>query len=228
MAKIKCLRTYRRPRIGTLGTFAQNVADGIFNNPLLFAVPPMTLPIFQAIINNYLTTWAAYSVGGIAQQGAYRTAQTALITALDTLALFVDETADGLESTITTSGFLPTKGTPSIGPEPTQLQDIVLTRGVTRTIIAECENQDAAAVYICILTEGAPLPPNFTLNDAGQMTINGGSSSPSPSSGIIDFSKGRRKTFINLTVGVNYYFVFFVINARGVGPMSLPVSILCA
>jgi len=45
--------------------------------------------------------------------------------------------------------------------------------------------------------------------------------------GIIDFSKGRRKKFINLRPGTTYFFTQFVINARGVGSMSDPVSIVC-
>jgi len=228
MAKIRVLLNFHRPKVGTLSTLAQTILDDLFGNPLLFPMPPIPAAGFETVLDTYRVTWAAYSVGGKAQQGAYRDAETALIAALDTLADYVSLTADGLETTITTSGFTPTKGSHSIGPNPTQPQNVELSRGVTRVLNAECESQDAALVYICIMTEGAPLPPTFTLNEVGQMAINGTSPAPSPTGGVIDFSNNRKKTFINLTVGVHYYFVFFVINARGVGSMSLPVSILCA
>lgn len=227
MSKIKCSVRYHKTKNGTLSSFGVGVRDGIFNNPGLFPAPTITIAIFQVLIDNYVNAWSAYEHGGPAQKGAYDAATDALMAALDTLALYVDSVANGFGPTIATAGYTPTKGTSNVSPEPTQLENIKMIRIASGELQCESEKQDFAICYIGILTADAPLPAVFVLSDSGQLTINGSDPGPGPSTGIIDFSKGRRKKFINLTPGTTYFFTQFVINARGVGSMSDPKSIVC-
>lgn len=228
MEMIRCSLIFHKARVGELSNPAVTVRDGIFDNPALFVTPPIAQPVYQSLVDTYINTYAAYSVGGSAQQGAYRTASIALEQGMDTMADYVNEIADGDANIITTAGFIATKGSGGLAPEPEQLQDIELARGSTGQILAECEKQDYASVYICILSENAPLPPDFSLSDSGQMTMNP-NYTPGPNAfrGIIDFGKSRKKKFTGLMPGNTYYVVFFVINTRGVSAMSTPVSIIC-
>ena len=165
-------------------------------------------------------------VGG-AQKPAYQASKAALLSAMDDQADYVDSIANGDPNKIILGGFVPTKGTKSEVPTPTELFAIRIWRGAAGVLIAECEAQPYVETFICVLSAGAPLPPNVYLNlEAGQLMFNGGPT-PGPTAGRIDCNPSRRKEFTNLTPGVIYYVTFFGVNASGVGPLSVPVGLLC-
>lgn len=221
----------------TFDTFAVGVRDGIFGNPTEFATPPLTQSAFQTLIDDYINKRAAYKQGGKAQKGPYQTARTALMGTLDTLADYVDELADGNEDLILLSGFVPTKAgdtEPAVPAVPTVKE---LERGPTRELFAECNTVTGAEYYGCILVQGQPLPPAVSMNGLGQLiavALNDDNPHPNeykPVNGsivvAIDFTKGRRKHFVGLQKGVDYYFYFFAANATGVSALSEPQVVMC-
>jgi hypothetical protein len=227
MKKIRCSLAYHRSKRDFLTVFATGVRDGIFNNIAIFPLPPLMLTAFQLLIDDYVNKLSAYENGGSAQKGAYLAALEALMNALDSLSAYVNTVADGDANIITTAGFVPTKGTSSTAPAPAQLLNINLNRGATGELMAECEKQNYVDAYICIMTKDNTLPTDIIISAAGQMSIGPSTIPGGPSAGTIDFTKTRRKKFIGLTPGSRYYFVFFGINASGVGTLSDPVSIVC-
>ncbi|MCF8278592.1 MAG: hypothetical protein K9J17_17825 [Flavobacteriales bacterium] len=158
---------------------------------------------------------------------------------LDQLSEYVDTVADGDENIIVLSQFVPTKGSASDQPSPTQLNGIVISHPSSGVLQVECGKQDQVQSYICIITAGAPIPSSFNINEAGQLFI-GPSTVPgntetgtgpvtgtNPFAAILDFNPSRKKTIIGLTPGTTYYFVFIGINASGVSQFSTPVAAIC-
>lgn len=241
MPQIRCSLSFHYIKVSEFDTFAIRVRDGIFNNPLVFIMPPMTLLAFQALIDTYTNARATYKAGGSAQKPAYMQARANLMAAFDTLSAYVDSVANGNDSVIILSQFVPTKGTASGVPAPTQLSGVVITHPSTGVLEVECGKQDQVTSYICIVTAGAPMPPTLNINEAGQLVI-GQSIIPTPSNpsepgrgtnptapfaAVIDFKPNRRKTIYGLTPGTVYYFVFIGTNANGVSQFSTPVAAVC-
>lgn len=216
-------------------TFAVNIRDGIFGNPTEFATPPVTQTSLQTLIDDYINKRAAYKDGGKAQKGQYLAARAALMAALDLLAAYVNEVANGNADLIWMSGFVPTKAVNSEAPIPGTPQLRELERGATRELFAECRPVNYADYYGCILMQGMPLPPNVSLNGSGQL-VAVATESPAPEGyrpvngsivAAFDLTKGRRKHFVGLEKGVDYYFYFYAVNATGVSPLSEPYTIMC-
>jgi hypothetical protein len=228
MAKIKCKRSvYLTAKAGKLNVDASNVKQGMFVlHPLVFPTPPISEAILMALIITYNDAYSAYEKGGANQKGAYEAAKTALLNALDQLAIYVDSVADGDPNIITNAGFVATKGIYSKAPAPTQLLNIRLTRGAAGELFAWCEQQDYVDTYLCVLTAMAPLPPSMVINAGGQLFM-GNSAGTMPHSGFIDMNKNRRKKFVGLNSGMIYYVTFIAVNAQGVSQMSVPVALLC-
>jgi hypothetical protein len=169
------------------------------------------------------------------KKGPYLAAKKDLMNALDQTADYVDDIALGDANIITLAGYAPTKGTSSSAPDPSQLTTVKLSRGVSGTLVSECENQTVIDDYICIMTTGEPLPKDVIISSAGQLMISPTEKPSTENAPLVadtpvttlDFTKGRKKKFISLTPGTTYYFYFFGINAAGVGPLSTAVSIVC-
>ncbi len=232
MTKIRCkVSAYHYLPLGTLDTPAVAVKTGIFSDPVQFPTPPITGLAFQGFIDNYVTTFGILESGNFAQRGNFNLANIALTQAMDTLAEYVDEIADGDVNIITNSGFVPTKGTPSLAPAPVIIDTVKITRGNTGQLLVECKKQPYVSSYICILTPNEPTPANMIIVD-GQLVLENDNGTTAPlatvaPAAIIDFKKTRKKKFIGLTPGTIYYATMFGINGRGVGDLSEPVSQMC-
>lgn len=236
MTLVRCLRSYKRLPIKDMPDFASAVEDGIYDNPTVFAAPPLLQADFQALIDAYVAKRGTYVAGGTAQKPAWEAARTALIDGLDTTADYVDTLVNGNENIVILAGYKPTKTVISSVTKPTKIQGVSLTRNdVSGVLIADCKAQDGINSYVCILTEGAPLPDNITISNTGQIRVQellaGSGSDAGSTSGITavyaDFNQSRKKEFEGLTPLQTYYCVFFGINAGGVGALSDPVSIIC-
>lgn len=232
MATPKCSLSFHRISVDLLASFASNVSSNIFGNAGVFATPPVAQPVFEAQIGTYSTARNAYTNGGSNQKAPYEEAKDTLMDTLDQNAAYVDSVANGDPNVIMLAGYTPTKATGSDVPEPEQPTQVDLSRGSTGVLKAECNVQRYAESYVCLMTEGAPPPSNIMVNAAGQIVMNSGlnpdgTPTTEPTSLVLDLNKSRKKEFMGLTPGTTYYFVFIVINASGVGPMSDVRSIMC-
>jgi hypothetical protein len=217
---IKCSRTaYTTAKAGTLNTPAQAVVTGITEHAALFPMVPVPPAIFGSLISTYSTTYSAYKSGGMAQKPAFEQAKTALLDAMNSTATYVDSVAQGDANIIMFAGFVPTKGTASSAPAPVPATGLRAWRGATGELYFECDNQDVADAYGAIVTEGAPLPADISMNSSGQIIVSDSERmipSPPPAGGgqpeppqltttfatmssmnitmvAFDFSKARRK-----------------------------------
>lgn len=225
--KIRCRLNFHNMRNDLLDVFAIGVRDGIYNNVIVFAMPPLAQPMFQALIDAYLNTYGAYKQGGLAQKGPFLAAKTALINGLDQFAEYVNPIANNDANIVTLAGFVPTKGSSSTVNPPGQPTGIVVKRGISGELLAECPKITTVIFYGALLIADNPLPDNIMINEAGQIIVDGTdnpSPSPSPSPGssyyVLDMNKSRKKKFTGLTKGRMYYIYFYAANAGGVSPLS--------
>jgi len=242
MTVIKCLLSFKKLPIAERPIFATGIKDGIYGNPTIFMAPPITAAIFEGLINNFTAKRGLYENGGSAQQPAWNAANTALIDALVETATYVNTLVNGDENVVILAGYKPSKSHSSEVAKPLKIQGVTLKRDadeVSGTLIADCTAQVGVKTYVCILTEGAPLPSNVKINTAGQLVVESSSPIPTPGSPspipqpiqmertIIDFNQNRRKEFTALTPLMTYYATFFGINGGGVGSMSDAQSVVC-
>ncbi len=227
---IRCKLVYHTLKRDLIETFANIVKNGIFGNPLIFVMPPMTEALFQALLTDFINKLSAHKAGGTAQLGPYKEAKKALMAALDTLAVYVNTVALGNPNTIILAGFTPTKSNLTPISAPLQPTGATLTRGGAGELLADCAVVSGADSYSTILTADEELPAWVTMNGLGQLIINdneaaaGAAIAQAALRGIIDLNKNRKKTFINLTVGTTYYLYYWATNAGGVSPLSVVVS----
>ncbi len=231
MVKIRCKLSYHSLRTNPIKVFAVGVRDGVFNNNPPFIAPTTTLAALQLLIDAYSGKYDAFKLH-TASQSEVDEARDLLMAELDTLREYVDTVANGNATTIALGGFVPTKGSTSSVVAPVQPSGITLVRGIQGELVAECAAITDADSYGAVLTS-EPLPVWFVIDGFGQVVIEQGATpgpippaAPSPGSigGILDLTKGRKKKFSNLQVGVTYYVYFWAMNAAGVSPLSNAVS----
>ncbi len=231
--KVRSSFAYHSIKPDLLTSFAIGVRDGIFNNPTIYNTPPITIIIFQGLIDAYTNARAAYKQGGLAQKGDYELAQTALMNALDQLAGYVTGVAQGNPALITEGGFVPTKGNKTQVVAPLQPTGVTLTRGLPGELYADCDAATGVDSTGGILIAESELPEGMGINELGQIVVtdmgpSGPGSGPTPGPGSIrfiqDLNKNRRKKFTGLQIGTTYYLYMWAMNAGGVSPLSVGVS----
>ncbi len=229
-----CSLSYHESGPNELETFAHSISTGIYGNSGTFASPPVaTKTAFDAVVETYHEKYEAYKNGGKDQKGAYSTARTALIAQLDTTAVYVDELPGVNDDMIQLAGYVPTKKGESQAVTPAVPSVIKITRGVTTQLLPECAAVAGATFYGCICVAGQPLPAGLTMNANGQLVVapdNSNPNPPAPPKGvvlIIDVNKARKKKFIDLTKGVDYYFYFYAGNSAGVSALSEVQVLMC-
>lgn len=234
MTVIRCLRSYRRLPIDEKPDFAEGVKIGVYGNPTAFPVPPIVDTDFQALIDEYNAKRGLYVNGGKAQEAAWKYAEANLIAGLDTTADYVDTLVNGNENMVILAGYKPTKTTASVVTKPSIIEGVVLNRGkASGTIVADCKAQKGVNAYICILTQGAPLPDNVVVSGSGQINIQITTTdgTAAVTDGIaavhMDLNQNRRKEFLNMVPMQTYYCAYIGINAGGVGSISTSASIVC-
>lgn len=237
MSQIHCNKEYHRTSNPELKIFADGVRNGYYGNNPPFTVLPLPLPAFQALIEDYENKLSDYENGGETQKGPFLLAKTALIDALDLLATETDKVANGDSELIILAGFEPTK-TKGETVKPGQTT-VTVKRGIANELISTCALLEGAKHYGCIVTEGAPLPEDIVIDGNGRIVWATSSSPtpmpPSPTPGpvtsptrvFLDFTAQREKHFTDLIHDVTYYFYYYAVNAKGVGPLSEVVSMVC-
>lgn len=219
-----------------LKTFADGIVTGFYGNNPPFTIQPLTQVAFQTLIDDYEDKLSDYENGGDDQKGPFLLAKAALIDALDLIAAETDKVADANAATIILAGFEPTKERGET-VKPGQ-GTVTVKRGIAGELIATCAQVDGAKHYGCIMAEGAPLPEWLIIDGNGRIVVDMNEPSPSPMPGPtpgpgspvsvqLDFTDQRVKHFLNLKHDVTYYFYFYAVNAKGVGPLSEVVSMVC-
>ena len=229
--KIHCKRSYHNLIYDNINDFAVGVADGIYGNAGTFITPTLGELFFRGLITDFVNKKGSYESGNVPRT-VFITAKDNLMEGLDTNADYVDSVAQGNTNTVTLGGYEATKGNSSAVNPPVQPTGIIITRGISGELLAECAKMDKVVYYGAILIADHLLPDNIIINAAGQIVVNETTPSPaaaaipSPTPGpsgsfiILDFNKIRKKKFTNLTKGRTYYIYFYAGNAGGISPLS--------
>jgi hypothetical protein len=219
-----CTFGYHQYGTSTLDTFSSQVSNGIYTNAQPFANPIITASAFSTIQQAFSTAAADYATYGAVKKTTFTNARKTLIDTLDLLADYVDSIAQGDESVIILSGYVPSA---SISQSNIPLDRIdafsVKRTNIDAEIAVEIQaiNHHGTVNYFCICSEGSPLP-NPILVD-GQLVLENISNKVR-----YDFMKSRKKIFKSLQPGVVYYFYVFACNTVSVSPLSDVKSIMAA
>ncbi len=152
---------------------------------------------------------------------------------LDSIADYINDLSGLTPEIIEMGGYTPTKTTGSAVNAPATPPGAILSRGVSGQLFAEVSKVAEAENYGCILFAQEPLDTESVTFDKGQFIINSGAdpaamaAAPRNIVAIIDVTKGRKKQFINLQPGTEYFFYFYATNSGGASQLSEVRSIIC-
>jgi hypothetical protein len=226
--KPHCSVDYHEFNGADLETQGHKVSNGIYGNPGTFASPPMTKTVFDQLVEDVHTTYEAYIHGGADQKGAYMTARSALIAALDSMAKYVDGLTGVNEDMIVLAGFTPTKTgqTKAVVPVAPELDMNTIDTKTKGWLKFSCRHVTGAEFYGCIVLE-QPLSDNVSFI-FGQVSLSAPfGPGPVPFNVRMVVTKGRYKEVPGLTSGREYWVYFYAGNSAGVSPLSNGVSIIC-
>lgn len=224
MSITHCTFGYHQYGTSALDTFANQVYNGIYNNPTSFVTPPIEKSGFESMQNDFSIAAADYATYGAVKKTHFTTARKKIIDALDLTADYVDSVANGDESLIILSGFMPSITTPQGNIPLTRIEMFLVKRtGVEGEIAVEIPviKAHGSINYYCICSEGVPLV-NPTMVD-GQLVMDNVAQKIR-----YDFSKSRKKIFKNLTITSTYYFYVFASNTVSVAPISEAKNLMAA
>ena len=230
-----CSLNYHHFKFPEIETFAHGVSTGIYSHKPPFDSPPLSKADFDNLVDAYHKTYEAYKNGGKSQKGDFLIAKTNLFAALDTTANYVDNIANVDADMITLAGYTPTKTGDTKAVTPAVPTGVVITRGVTSELLAECGAVHGATFCGCIMVAGGPLPSGVAMNGAGQLiAVNQkDNSNLNPNANqnaivvAIDLTKSRKKQFNGLVKGVEYFFYFYAGNTAGISQLSEVQSLMC-
>ena len=233
MRDLRCRINYHNYGIAVVPVFAGGVKTGVYTNTTEFPTPPITETQLNTLINNYNATYEEYKNGGKLKKPFFTEAKKALMNGLDDIANYINGLSGLTPEIIEKGGYVPTKTVITGGNAPDTPQGAILSRGISGRLFAEVPKVNEAENYGCIVFVGSPLEADSVTFTNGQLIATEGphpTPMPSPASNvavIIDVTKGRKKQFINLQRGTEYFFYFYAANANGVSGLSEVRSIIC-
>jgi len=203
----------------TLENFSAGVMIGIYANVAAFATPTITKAAYTALFNDYVAKRKTRDAGGKADNMAYKVSRTALITALNTLADYVNSIAQGAIDCIKLAGYQASNDPSRLVPD----KDPIAQEGVTlyrekKTVgqlTSDCGKLANGSHSLAILCEANPLPEGTTL-------VNGILVFPTAITFKIslDLNMQKKRVWTGLTAGVVYYCYYIVINSHGASGLS--------
>ena len=224
MSTAHCTLGYHSYSTSELDTFSNQVGNGIYTNATVFVNPTVTHAILTTHQQAFSTAAAEYASYGAIKKTAFVTTRKVLIDTLDLLADYVNSVANGDESLILLSGYIPS-ATAAQKNIPVEKINAFIAKRTENTgeIMVEIPaiNNRGVVNYFCICTETAPL--------AGPILIDGQLKLEAMDAKVrYDFTKSRKKYFKTLTPGVTYYFYVFASNTVSVSPLSDMRSVMAA
>ncbi|MCG3166158.1 MAG: hypothetical protein POELPBGB_01934 [Bacteroidia bacterium] len=221
MNKVKVsVNHYHKLAYSKLGVFVTGVKAGIYNHPETFSDTPFSEEEVSDTLKNYTKTYDGYK-NRLVSKGSFKSACSALIKMLDTLAVYVNETAEGDYTILILSGFKPTQSSISSWLPPLQPEVKVWRSIELGEVYAESNKLVNAIYYGCVVFKNS-VPEKIMIKPGGKLEF-----SNNENFVCIDITKSRSKKFINLTPEVMYYFYFYAANANGVSLLSEVKSIKC-
>lgn len=215
-----CSVNYHRLGGPELEVFSHGVGEGIYSNNPPFSAPPIAEADFKNLADVYSDKYDKYKNGGKNQKGAYLTARTNLMVALDDTAEYVDGQTGLNADMIILAGYTPTKTGESKAVVPAAPVADKVSRGAKGVIEALCKAVVGADYYGAFILD-KPWDGTLIFFD-GQIMLNG-------YNGTLRHvvTKGRKKIISNLQSKSEYWVYFYAGNVAGVSQLSVGVSEVC-
>lgn len=217
----RCRLNYHRFKKTRLHHFCNEIENGIYSNPTVFVAPTLSAAEFNTTKETFFTAKADYDLYGITEKVNYWNARKAMFTALDKLAVYVNDTADGNVSTIALSGFTPTIAEPQKNGTLEKIDFFQIKHtNVSGELLIEIPAilNKGMIYYTCLCIKSTTEPVVTLLN--GQLKFES-----SEINLLIDSNKSRKKKFAQLLPGQRYHFYVYATNTVSVSPISEVKSI---
>ncbi len=232
MRDLRCRINYHNYGIAVVPVFAGGVKTGVYTNTSEFSAPPITESQLNTLIGNYNTTYEEYKNGGKLKKPFFTEAKKALMNGLDSIADYINGLSGLTPEIIEMGGYTPTKTIDSVVNPPAIPQGAMLSRGAIGQLFAEVPKVVGAETYGCIVFAGLPIMDSLTFANGQFIASEDKDPAAKADKGsnvivVIDVTKGRKKQFINLQPGTEYFFYFYAGNASGVSLLSEVRSIIC-
>ncbi len=214
---------------GELGRVAQDVSKSIYelNVGTFKGIKPVTQVLFDAAIVTFSSARTTYKLGGLTNKKPFIDAYDVLIGMMIELAPYVNGIADGDEDIFKLSMLPYTTGANETG---LIIESGVLPSGLTYKVgttgkaHVSCAFYGISAKYICIASQGAPLPAGTKMSVGGQIEFTGGITAPTF---ILNIDGSRDKILTGMIPKVDYYLTYIVMYGGFVSDLSVAIIIVC-
>ena len=223
IAKIKAIP------YGELGGVAHDVSKSLFelNVGVFKGTKPVTQVLFDAAVVTYTSARTTYKLGGLTNKKPFLDAYDVLIGMMIELAPYVNGIANGDEDIFKLSMLPYTSGANETGLliERGELaKGLAYKVGTTGKAHVTCDYFGPGAKYICIASEGKPMPEGTKMSLGGQIIFPGGVTAPSF---IMNIDGTRDKIITDMTPKVDYYLTYIVMCGGFVSDLSVAIIIVC-
>ncbi len=221
MKKVRCMLGYRNYSNRNLINLCTKVSNGIYNDSNEFSTPVVPQAEFENSLHKFTDSVGRFENAPKIERAAMEQARKEIIELLDSLRIYVDSLANGEESLINLSGFVPTKGnvTKTAALELVDSFDVRRTANLGEVEVEIHKNTSVDVVWYFVICS--------TLSNLSTDTIqNGFLTVQEAHLGMaINFNNGRIKKFTKLSTGVMYYFYVFAVNSVSVSVLSSPKGV---
>ncbi len=206
---------------------SDGVYAGVYNNIDKFATPTMTKVAFGAIVADFSAKRKAKDQGGNKEKIAFKASTGIMRDTLFSMSEYVDSIAVGDLDLIKLAGYDATwdpaqsKGK-SVPPKEMGLS-LKRINDATNQLVSDCGTYPPDCYFLGILTEGFPLPHEFTVDEYGNIKF------PPTTNFKIFINSGKigKKTWKNLKSGGTYYCYYLVTNRHGMSLLSNEAKNIC-
>jgi hypothetical protein len=212
---------YRNYSNRNLINLCTNVSNGIYNDSVQFGTPVVTEAVFETALHKFTDSVGRFENAPKIERAAMEQARKEMIELLDRLRIYVDSLANGSESLINLSGFVPTKGTVSKAATLVLVDsfDVRRTANLGEVEVEIHKNTSVEVAWYFVICS--------TLSNLTTDTIQNGFLTVQEAhvGMVINFNNGRIKKFTRLSTGVMYYFYLFAVNSVSVSALSSPKGV---
>ncbi len=221
MKKSKCSLGFQEYTKAEYTLFCERVDVGIYGNSGTFPTPPLTQAEYEVTFAKYSEAEAVYKISPSIGKTHYLVTKDAMNICLVKTAEYVDTVADGDESIINLSGFVPTKTTTTKSTAIIEPATGTVKRGPnTGQITTESKaiKGKGVIIYNIIVSIGAPLPDGCFVNGELRMAS-------STVNFVMNITRPRKKVVSNLPPGSTVYVYFLASNPVSAAPIGQPLTV---
>ncbi len=219
MKKINCSLSFREYSKPNYSLFCERVEASVYDNSGAFPAPPVTQAEFKDIFAKYSKIEVQYKIAPSVNKTNFINVKNDMDNTLTKIAEYVNTVANGNESIINLSGFVPTKNTASKSAPIENAATGTVKRGPAAgqiSLESTAIKGKGTVNYSVVVAIGAPLPDGSFNN--GVFVVNN-----TAVNCVLDYTRPRKKVISNLPPGSKVYVYFLAANPAGAAPIGEPI-----